>query len=190
MTTIVAVKKNGIAAIAADTLTKWGSMKETADHVVNYSKIVKVGKNYLGFTGSASFQLIVEHWLAAKKRKPNFDNVANIFDSWLSFHADLKESYYLREIDEDDDPFESSRMNILIANPFGIFSVGVFRTVMEYTTITALGSGDEYALGAMKAIYDDETKSAEDIARIGVEVATGFDDGSGLPLQSYEVKLK
>ncbi len=190
MSTIVAVKKNGYVVLAADTLTKWGSMKESADHIVNHSKIVKVGDNYLGFTGSASFQLIVEHWISTKKRKPNFDNVANIFNSWLGFHAELKENYYLREIDEDDDPFESSRMNILIGNPYGIFSVGVFRTVMEYRSLTALGSGDEYALGAMKAIYNDETKSADDIARIGIEVAADFDDGTGLPLQSHTIKLK
>ena len=99
MTTIVAVKKNGIAAIAADTLTKWGTVKESSEHIVNNSKIVKVGNSYLGFTGSASFQLIVEHWLSTKKRKPNFNNVSDIFNSWLGFHAELKESYYLREID-------------------------------------------------------------------------------------------
>ena len=61
---------------------------------------------------------------------------------------------------------------------------------MEYKRFTALGSGDEFALGAMTAVYDDDTKSAENIARIGVEVAAEFDDSTGLPLEYYSVKLK
>ena len=32
MTTIAVVRKNGYVAIAADTMTKWGSGKETADY--------------------------------------------------------------------------------------------------------------------------------------------------------------
>jgi len=33
MTTIAVVRKNGYAAIAADTLTKWGSGKESAAYI-------------------------------------------------------------------------------------------------------------------------------------------------------------
>lgn len=124
------------------------------------------------------------------KNKPNFDSVSGIFNSWLGFHVELKEKYFLRAFDEDNDPFESSRMNILITNPFGIFSLGVFRTVMEYRKFTAMGSGDEYAIGAMRAVYDDESKTAADIAQIGITVAAEFDDGTGLPMESYSVKLK
>jgi hypothetical protein len=50
MTTIVAVKKNGYATIAADTLSLWGNMKESAEHIVNHEKILKFQDNYLGFT--------------------------------------------------------------------------------------------------------------------------------------------
>lgn len=190
MTTIVAVKKNGYAAIAADTLTMWGSMKESVEHIVNNEKIIKFQDNYLGFTGSSSFQLVVEHWLARTRRKPKLDSTENIFDTWLSFHKQLKEKYFLRADDEDSDEFETSRMNVLIVNPKGVFAVGVLRTVTEYKRFTAFGSGGDYAIGAMRAIYEDETKSAEDIAKIGVEVAAEFDDGTGLPINCYTVKLK
>src|SRR5215203_272693 len=123
MTTIVAVKKNGYAAIAADTLTMWGSMKESAEHIANHQKILEYQDNYLGFTGSASFKLVVEHWLRRQKRKPKFDSIEEIFDAWLSFHRHLKEDYFLRPEDDDADEFETSRMNVLIVNPHGIFSV-------------------------------------------------------------------
>ena len=48
MTTIAVVRKNGCAAIAADTLTKWGAGKESAACVASNSKIVRVGDNWLG----------------------------------------------------------------------------------------------------------------------------------------------
>ena len=190
MTTVVAVKKNGFVAIAADTLTMWGNMKESAAHIENSEKILKFQDNYLAFTGSSSFKLVVEHWLAKSKRKPKLDSVEDIFDSWLSFHKELKDKYFLRPDDEDSDEFETSRMNVLIANPSGIFAVGVLRSVNEYKRFTAFGSGCDYAIGAMRAIYDDEAKSAEDIAKIGIEVAAEFDDGSGLPMNCYTIKLK
>ena len=190
MTTIVAVKKGGYAAIAADTLTMWGNMKESANHIKNHEKLLEFQDNYLGFTGSAVFKLVVEHWLKNNKKKPKFDSVENIFDSWLSFHKQLKDKYYLRSEDDDSDDFETSRMNVLIVNPSGIFAVGVLRTVNEYNRFTAFGSGCDYAVGAMHAVYDDPAKSAEDIARIAIETAAEFDDGTGLPMNSYTIKLK
>src|SRR3954462_9133064 len=46
MTTIAVVRKNGYAAIAADTMTKWGTGKETASYIVNHGKIFQVGNTY------------------------------------------------------------------------------------------------------------------------------------------------
>ena len=190
MTTIVAVKKDGYVSIAADTLTMWGNMKESANHIANHEKILKFQDNYLAFTGSSSFKLVVEHWLNKTKKKPKFDSVENIFDSWLLFHKKLKDEYYLRSEDEDSDEFETSRMNVLITNPSGIFAIGVLRSVNQYKRFTAFGSGCDYAIGAMRAIFDDKTKSAEDIAKIAIEVAAEFDDGTDLPMTCYTIKLK
>lgn len=190
MSTIVAVKKDGYVSIAADTLTTWGNMKESAEHLENSEKILKFQDNYLAFTGSASFKLVVGHWLANAKRKPRLDSVENIFDSWLTFHRELKDKYFLRPEDEDADEFETSRMNVLIVNPAGVFSVGVMRDVVEYRRFTAFGSGCDFAVGAMRVLYGDPAKSAEEIARAGIEVAAEFDDGTGLPLSCYTIKLK
>ena len=51
MTTIVVVRKNGIAAIAADTLTKWGTGKESAKYIANNDKIVRAGDTWIGAAG-------------------------------------------------------------------------------------------------------------------------------------------
>lgn len=190
MTTIVGVKKNGFAAIAADSLSTWGHINIPAAHLANHQKILKYEDNYFGFSGSPSFLVILEQWLAHAERKPDFSSVNSIFDSSLDFHDLLKRQYFLRPYDNDTDVFESSRMNILIVNPYGIFSVGALRTVLEYKTFTAIGSGAGLALGAMAALYDRDDGSAESIAARAIEVASEFDDSTALPLNCYTVKLK
>jgi ATP-dependent protease HslVU (ClpYQ) peptidase subunit len=78
----------------------------------------------------------------------------------------------------------------LIANPFGIFALTEFRYVQEFSKFYAYGSGNEFALGAMFAVYEDESKTAEEIARLGITAGAEFDDGTGLPMNCYTVKLK
>lgn len=190
MTTIVAVKKNGIAAIAADSLSTWGHLNIPAKHIANHRKILAYEDNYFAFTGSPSFLAVLEQWLARAERKPDFSSVQAIFDSSLDLHELLKRQYYLRPYDNDSDVFESSRMNILIVNPNGVFSIGSLRTVLEYETFTALGSGTELGLGAMSALYDHDDESAESIATRAIEIAAEFDDATGLPFYCYTVKLK
>ena len=190
MTTIVAVKKDGFAAIAADSLTSWGNVTESARHIANHHKIVKYGDNYFAFAGSSAFKVIFAHWLSKLEHELSFDNVQNIFESWLEFHHQLKDEYYLREFDNDDDQFESSRASILVANPHGIFSVTSLRAVVEYNTFTSFGSGFDLAIGAMAALYDRENETAETIARKAIEVAAEFDDGTALPLQCISIRLK
>lgn len=190
MTTIVAVKKNGVGVLAADTLTIWGSTKESAEQVTNASKIVRAGENFMGLAGSSANPFVMRHWLASQKKLPTLDSVDAIFDLWLEFHSSLKDRYFIREFDDERDPYESSRLNLVLVNPFGVFSVTSLRAVSEYKRFTALGSGCDYALGAMQAVYDDPNLSAAEIASIGIKVAVEFDDGSGLPMELYEVPLK
>ncbi len=54
MSTIVVVRKDGKAVIAADTLTTCGNTKESAEYVVNHEKIIAYKDNFLGISGSAS----------------------------------------------------------------------------------------------------------------------------------------
>lgn len=55
------------------------------------------------------------------------DNVDAIFDLWLDFHSSLKDRYFLRNLDEERDPYESSRLNLVLVNPFGVFAVTSLR---------------------------------------------------------------
>src|SRR6185436_19386318 len=102
----------------------------------------------------------------------------------------LKNEYFLVTTSDKDDSLESSKFDVLIANPHGIFGVGAHRTVQEYRKFYAIGSGTDLALGAMYAAYDNSRLSAEQVARLAIEAAAEFDDATGLPVLSQAVKLK
>jgi ATP-dependent protease HslVU (ClpYQ) peptidase subunit len=190
VTTIAVVRKNGYASIAADTLTKWGSGKESAAYIANNTKIVKAGDTFLAASGTATFKLIMRDYFAQRGVPARFDTTINIFKTWQAFHAALKEKYYLVSVGEKDDTIESSKFDVLLANPDGIFGVGAHRTVQEYRKFYAIGTGTDLALGAMYASYDNPKLSAEQLARLAITAASEFDDATGLPVVSHSVKLK
>jgi ATP-dependent protease HslVU (ClpYQ) peptidase subunit len=190
MTTIAVVRKNGYAAIAADTMTKWGSGRETAEYIVNHDKIFNVGNTYLGVTGNATFQSILRDYFSQPRVYARFDSPLEIFKTWQKLHTVLKQDYFLVPGHGEDDAIESSRMDVLIANARGIFGVAAHRTVQEFSKFYAFGSGGDVALGAMYAMYDDPKRSAEDIARAAIVGAAEFDDSTGMPVTSYAVKLR
>ena len=103
-------------------------------------------------------------------------------------HPILKEQHFLNPKEEEDDPYESTQVQALIANVRGIFGVYSMREVFEYTQFWAAGTGREFALGAMSALYS-RLKTAEEIARAGVEAGTLFDKNSALPLTVYTLPL-
>jgi ATP-dependent HslUV protease subunit HslV len=190
MTTIAVVKKGGIAAIAADTLTKWGPAKESADYIVNSEKILRVGHSYVAVAGNTTFKMILRDYFLQNVKDVGFDDPVDIFRTWNQLHSVLKSRYFLLPEEDKEDALESSRMDVLIANPYGIFGVAAHRTVQEFSRFYAYGSGGDYALGSLYANYGRANLSAGQIARKAIEAAAEFDDGTGLPVQTFTVKLK
>ncbi|MBI3187337.1 MAG: MFS transporter, partial [Gammaproteobacteria bacterium] len=144
---------------------------------------------YFGIVGSAAHALVMESVLKDKKIKIDFSDRMAVFETFRKLHPVLKDKYFLKTKDEDDDPYEATHIDALICNPNGIFGIYSLREVSEYTRFWAIGSGSEYALGAMFALYD-RLKSPEDIARAGVEAGSEFNTASSLPLTMYTVDLK
>ena len=189
MTTITVVRKSNEIAIAADTLTKWGSGKETAKYVVNSGKILNFGGNYLAVTGNATFKLILSDYFSGEGQNAMLSSSEEIFKTWNKLHQKLKESYFLMPEEDKDDSLESSRMDVLIANRHGIFGVSGHRTVQEFSRFYAYGSGSDYALGSMYANYELPDITAEQIAKKAVEAAAEFDDGTSTPIDSHSITL-
>ncbi|NOU00371.1 MAG: MFS transporter [Gallionella sp.] len=188
MTTIVAVRKNGVAAIAADTLTTFGNTRLPAHLDASHDKILRIGDSYVGICGSAAHHLVLEN-LFAKMPEVKLNSKAEIFETFRKLHPILKEECFLNPKEDEEDPYESSQITALIANAHGIFGVYSMREVFEYTQYWAIGSGHEFALGALHHAYSHHDTAA-DIARASVEAGIALDKNSGTPITLYHVALQ
>jgi ATP-dependent protease HslVU (ClpYQ) peptidase subunit len=189
MSTIVVVRRAGLAVLAADTLTKAGHSKDPAEYVANHQKSFRVGDSALATAGPTSMKAILQAHFAGLKRPPRLDSVAALVRTWSGVHAALKRGWFMITTEGSDAAFESTRSDVLVANPHGIFGVSSHRVVQEFTRFYAYGSGSEYAMGAMYAAWADPALGAEAIARLGVEAAAEFDGATGLPLTVEVVRL-
>ena len=188
MTTLVVVRKGNMAAIAADSLTTFGDTRLSDSFDASSDKMVRHGDTVIALCGSAAHQLVYENLLSTAKDL-NFNSKSEIFETFRKLHAILKDQHYLNPKEEDEDAYESTHITALIANPTGIYGIYSMREVFEFKRFWAAGSGREYALGAMNALYE-QLDSVDAIARIGVEAGATFDKNSSLPLQVVTVPLK
>lgn len=188
MSTIVAVKKNGKACIAADTLTTFGEIKQSSEFDNTHDKIHLYKDTYFGIVGSAAHHTVIKSILDKYGEELKFNNQLAIFESFRKLHPILKENYYLNPKDEDDDPYESSRIDTLVVNTHGIFAVYALREVFEYSKFWAVGSGGDIALGAMYAMYEQED-NVEAIAKKGIEAGATFNNTTALPMTLYTIDL-
>jgi len=188
MSTIVAVKKENKICIAADSLTTFGETRLSAQYDQAYDKIVHFAESYIGIVGSAAHQMVLESALEKIRKDVVLSDRVSIFNTFNKLHPILKESYYLNPKEEEDDAYESSRIDALIVNASGIFGIYTLREVFEYSRYWAIGSGCDYALGAMHALYDGND-NAEDIARAGVEASATFNNATALPMTVHCINL-
>src|SRR5262249_58183390 len=94
MSTVVVVKKNGRACIAADTLVSWGSTKQSAEYLAAKSKIIQVGDSYIGVTGSSTHRHVIESYFSRSEHY-SLDCVQEIFGTWREFPKALQTDYFL-----------------------------------------------------------------------------------------------
>ena len=188
MTTLVVVRKGNMAAIAADSLTTFGDTRLSDSFDASSDKMVRYGETVIALCGSAAHQLVYENLLSTAKDL-NFNSKSEIFETFRKLHAILKDQHFLNPKEEDEDAYESTHITALVANPTGIYGIYSMREVFEFKRFWAAGSGREYALGAMNALYD-KLDSADAIARIGVEAGATFDKNSALPLQVVTIAMK
>jgi len=187
MTTIVAVRKNGIVAIAADTLTTFGNTRLPATMDSSHDKILHLGDSHVGVCGSAAHHLVLAN-LLSKSPDIQLNSKEAIFETFRKLHPVLKEECFLNPKEDEEDPYESSQITALIINASGLYGIFSMREVFEYTQYWAIGSGHEFALGAMQHAYP-RFDNAVDIARAGVEAGIAFDKNSSAPITLYTVTL-
>ena len=187
MTTIVVVRKGGTAVIAADSLTTFGTTRLAPSYDRHPHKVVEYRGSFIGVAGSAAHQLVLEN-LLDRNKELDLHGKAAIYESFRKLHPLLKDEAFLNPKEEDDDPYESSQMTMMIANASGIFAVYSMREVFEFDRFWAIGSGRDFALGAMYTIYGN-AGDPHSVARAGVLAGAEFDTGTAEPISLHEVKL-
>lgn len=188
MTTSVVVKKDGQIAIAADSLVTFGDTRLSNAYEANH-KIFQVGESYVTLAGTAAHFPVMRKLLTEMGNDCRLRTRDEVFETYTRVHQILKENYFLNTKEEEDDPYESSQITSLIANPYGIFGVYSYREVFSFDRFWGIGSGRNFALGAMYAVYD-RAESARDVALAGVKAGVEFDKSSAAPFQIFSIEMK
>jgi ATP-dependent protease HslVU (ClpYQ) peptidase subunit len=189
MTTVVVVRKGGQVAIAADSLVTFGDTRLAHGYEAN-DKLFRVGDSWIGMSGTTAHFAVLRRALnALAPDELKLHSRDEVFDTFLKLHPKLKDTFFLNTKEEDADPYESSQLTALIANPSGIFGVYSYREVFEFDRFWGIGTGRAFALGSMFAAYD-KARNARELAELGVRAGCEFDKNSGGPVRSHTIKLK
>ena len=193
MTTVVAVRKGGQVAVAADTLVTFGDTRLSHRLEANrkmFTVQAAGGRCIIAASGSAAHFPVLRHGLEAlPKDELRLGSRDEVFRTFTRLHPLLKESFFLQTREEDNDPYESSQFSVLVASSSGIYGVYSYREVFEFKQFWGIGTGRPFALGAMHAVYD-KARSAREVAEAGIAAGCEFDRNSAAPAEVLTLKLK
>jgi ATP-dependent protease HslVU (ClpYQ) peptidase subunit len=187
VTTITVVRKGDEVAIAADSMTTFGDTRLGRSYKGEHDKILNLAGSWIGICGSSAHHLVLESAMA-QLPEPKLGSRMEVYETFRRLHPVLKEHAYLNPKEDESDPYESSQITALIANGSGIYGVYSLREVFEFDRFWSIGSGRNFALGAMYAAYEGEG-TASQIAALGVMSGIEFDTASGGPVVIHTVKL-
>lgn len=188
MTTCVVVRKDNQIAIAADSLVTFGDTRLSSAYEAN-QKIFQVGSSYITLAGTAAHFPVMRKLLTEMGDECKLASRDEVFTTFTRVHQILKENYFLNTKEDEDDPYESSQITTLVANPHGIFGIYSYREVFSFDRFWGIGSGRNFALGAMYSAYDN-ARDARTVAEIGVQAGAEFDKSSAAPFQIISFEMQ
>ena len=156
-TTIALIRKDGDVVIAGDGQVSIGNtvMKSTA------KKVRKIEKRniFAGFAGSTADAFTLFERLESKLEKHG----GQLTRAAVELAKDWRSDKYLRRLEA----------LMLVADKDKSFVITGQGDVLEPEYgVVAIGSGGNYALAAARAMIDDKTKTAEEIAKRSIEIAS------------------
>ena len=156
-TTIALVRKDGDVVIAGDGQVSIGNtvMKSTA------KKVRKIEKRNIiaGFAGSTADAFTLFERLESKLEKHG----GQLTRAAVELAKDWRSDKYLRRLEA----------LMLVADKDKSFVITGQGDVLEPEYgVVAIGSGGNYALAAARAMMDDKTRTAEEIAKRSIEIAS------------------
>lgn len=187
MSVVAAVRRHGAITIAADTLALFGEGMTISEENARASKLSRVGEAVIGGTGWAVYDDILEHYLQ-ESGIPALRDRQSIYSFFLGFWRALRETYTLvnEQAVSKDTPFGDLDATFLIASPGGLYKVSSDLGVTEFQRFHAIGSGSEYALGAMHVLIDEEQDDQALVSR-ACAAAIATDASCGGSIDVFQV---
>lgn len=156
-TTICAVKKNGVTAIAGDGQVTMGQsiiMKSNAKKV----KRIYDNKVVVGFAGSVSDAFTLSEKFEEMLQKYS----GNLLRSAVELADGWRNGTMLRNLEA----------MLIVADNENLYVISGDGNVIEPESgVCAIGSGGNYALSAARALMENTDMSAEEIARKAMKIA-------------------
>jgi len=177
-----------MVAIAGDGLTTFGDTRLARSYKGEHDKILDIAGSWIGICGSSAHHLVLLSAFS-KLEDIKLGSRMEVYETFRRLHPILKEHAFLNTKEDEGDPYESSQITALIANSTGIYGVYSYREVFQFDRVWAAGSGRNFALGAMHALYDSDLPAAR-IAEAGVAAGIEFDTSSGPPIVVHEIRLE
>lgn len=188
MTTILGVRYGDSVYLGSDSLYTYGSLSERPPRIKNAEKILRLRDFVVGFTGSAAMKHALEAFFKNPANDINMESPLGVFLTLQEFHQAIKKDFCLMVADDTADGFESTQSEFIFATPHGLFGVCPERSVLEFETFVAFGSGSHIALGAVDALWEYEMSPTALIKR-SIQAASKFDTGTGGEIYVKSVKL-
>ena len=188
MTSITAVKKGRKICIACDALTCYGARKEVdGKNACKDPKVISLGSGYIGSSGAGVMNSMLADYIKNRSFE-EIDTLSGVFRFFADFRREMVCSYFSSQEESTNWPFHDSGALFLLINKGGIFEVNYDGIVRHFSRFAAIGSGENYALGAIASVYQG-AGDAQEIACWGVKFAARFDRKTALPLSSFCVDL-
>ena len=120
---------------------------------------------------------------------PELDAEMSIFAFFLDVWKALHDGYpFVNDQPQTrDTPFGDLDSTFIVANASGIYKISHDMDVCRFRQYFAIGSGAEYALGALHVLYETHDDAAE-IARTAVHTTCQFDVHCGGEIDVLEVQ--
>lgn len=156
-TTICAVKRNGVTAIAGDGQV---TMSQSVVFKSNAKKVKRIynGNVIMGFAGTVADAFYLSELFEEMLRKYS----GNLMRSSVELAHLWRTDKTLRKLDA---------MMIVADKDTLLVLSGQGDVIDPETGVCAIGSGGNYALAAARALYDETDMSAPDIAKKALSIA-------------------
>lgn len=159
-TTICAVKKDGITAIAGDGQVTFGESIVFKNNAVKVRRIFG-GKVIVGFAGSVSDAFTLTE---------RFEGMLNKYSGNL-----MRSAVQLAELWREDKVGRKLEAMLICADKDNLLIVSGGGEVIEPDGgVCAIGSGGNYALAAAKALTEETDYTAEEIAKKALKIASSI----------------